>query len=426
MAVVQGFAHVEDITGVPIVWALFQYTKNLETHKENVKRKMVEWATTTTPDRPNQVSIDRSLYITDALMRDILALNFNPNGISAEVDTADKGLSILAVRARTAAQQSEIRRYEKAAEKSKRNWTMEVAAAEYVTAYDTGALPDNYDELMRCLGTYCALLHTLFGSKCLFYRNCYKLWATMNSDFVYGKRDKFVAITCRRIVWALIEEARLYFSHRLSVDDFLNAVMPEDIPYPTCSLAVIIQCVRDGAQIERSTFPDSWMPGSFTRSVASRGTAAPVHSVTASAGATPSVVSGITSAASTRGTQKQAIVVRATNIHPRIKSEMEAYIAKNKGVHLGALLEQVNLTIDDLPKLPPEVSGTNGVCYNWVLGRCTVDKCRHEDGHVNARDVTDEFVTELLRPLRPAIEDFTLNGLPPHTKRRNNKRRKRA
>lgn len=32
MAVIQGFAHVDDITGVPILWAMFQYTKNLETH----------------------------------------------------------------------------------------------------------------------------------------------------------------------------------------------------------------------------------------------------------------------------------------------------------------------------------------------------------------------------------------------------------
>lgn len=424
MAIIQGFAHVEDITGVPIIWALFQYTKSLDTHKDNVKRRMTKWASTTTRDRPEHVQIDRSLYITDAAMRDILALNFNPGGVAAEADTADKGLSILCCRARTSAQRAEIRRLEKAADKSKRNWSKKEAEDDEVTAYDTGALPDDYNELLRCLGTYCALLHTLFGEKCVFYRNCYKLWETMNSEFVFEKREKFGKLTCRRIVWALIEESRIFFAKRLSVDDFADAKFPEDIPYPTCSLATIIQCVRDGIEIERSTFPPTWYPGNATRTVVTgSGSAAPVPSIMAPT-ASPSVISGITTVAASTCTDKPPVTIRATNIHPLIKSEMEAYIAKVRGVHLTPLLNHANLTIDDLPKLPPEVSGTNGICYNWVLGRCTFDRCRHLDGHVNARDVTDEFVNELLRLLRPSITDFKTNGLPPNARRRNRRRRR--
>ena len=103
---------------------------------------------------------------------------------------------------------------------------------------------------------------------------------------------------------------------------------------------------------------------------------------------------------------------------------MEPYIAKCKGVNLTALLNHINSMIDDLPKLSPDVSGTNGICYNWVLGRCQLDNCRHQDGHVNARNVTDEFVSELLGKLRPGITEFMTNGVPQPTRRRNRRRRR--
>lgn len=423
MAVVMGFAHVDDIAGVPIIWALFQYSNKLDIHKDTLKRRMTEYAMTTTPDRPEQVTIDRSLYITDATMREIIAINFNPGGVSADADTADKGLSILVCRARTAAQRAEIKRYERTKDKSKRNWSKQEAEEDEVTAYDTGALPDDYNELLRCLGTYCALLHTLFGNKCVFYRNCYKLWTEMNSEVVCEKREKFTALFCRQIVWAILEESRAFFAQRLSVDDFDNAQLPEDIPYPTCSLAVVIQSVKYITPIERSTFPSSWYPGNASRAGRIGSVAVPVQSV-ATPGAAPSVVSGITTAASTRTQRTPApVAIRATNIHPTIKATMEPYIAKCKGINLTALLNQVNLTIDDLPKLSPEVSGTSGICYNWVLGRCQLENCRHLDGHVNARDVTDEFAADLLGKLRPGITEFMTNGLP--QPRRRNRRRRR-
>ena len=425
MAVIQGFAHVDDITGVPIIWALFQYTKNLDTHKENLKRKMAEWATST--DREVHVPIDRSLYIPHSTMREILSLNFNPGGVSAESEQADQGLSILICRARTNAQKAAIKKYERAAEKSKRNWSMADAAGDDVTAYDTGALPDDYNELLRCLGTYCALLYALFGKRCPFYRHCYALWTMLNSDLVCDKRDKFSALGCRQIVWAIIEESRIFFSKRLAVDDFLNAQHPDDIPYPMCSLANIVQNVRDSVEVNRLSFPPQWIPGG--RLLARTGGGfqavepAPVQSI-AGGGTTPSVVSGITTGSTARQSQRPPITIRSFNVHPAIKATMEPFIAKFKGVYLTPMLTHINQSIDDLPKLAPEVSGANGICYNYILGHCVMDNCRHMDGHVNARDVTDEFATELLNKLRPAITEFMANGLPPRARRRNRRRRR--
>jgi len=402
----------------------------METHKDNLRRKMTAWATSSA--REVQVPIERGLYIPDSTMKEILSLDFNPGGILAEAETADLGLSPLICRARTTAAKAAIRKYEKALEQSKKNRSMAEAQAVQgnKVAYDTGALPDNYHELLRCVGTYCAMLYALFGDRCVFYRHCYALWTAMNSDLVYEQRDDFTPLYCRQIVWAVLMESRVYFSHRLSVEDFLN-VHPDDIAFPKSNLLSIVQMVRDMAPIVRSSFPSAWYPAgapaqSSRVSVASASVPAnqqaPVQSVVPAGGATPSVVSGLTTG-SARAPRPPA-TIRSSDIHPSIKQAMEAYIAKNKGVYLSAILTHCNLTMDDLPKLGQDVSGVQGLCYNYILGRCTMDNCQYE--HVHVRDVTDEFATDLLSKLRPGITEFTTNGVPPGTRRRRRRRRANA
>lgn len=212
MAAVCGFAHSATIAGVPTIWAMFQYTKNMDAHKDNLRRKMMEWASD--PTRGTQVPIERSLYIPNSTMKEILTLTFNPGGILAEADMADLGLSPLICRARTTAAKMAIRKHERALENSRRNRSMAEAEAEEnnSTAYDLGSLPDDYHELLRCIGTFCALLHALFGNRCVFYRQCFDLWTVMNSDLIYEQRTAFSALYCRQIVWAVLMESRVYFS----------------------------------------------------------------------------------------------------------------------------------------------------------------------------------------------------------------------
>lgn len=426
MAIVKGFCHVYDIAQVPLIWALFQYTKNLETHKDNIRRRMVEWATS--PMLPEQVHIERSLYIPNSTLKEILTLTFNPGGILAEADAADLGISPLICRSRTVAAKTAIRKYEKALDQSRRSRSMAEAEAELnkKPAYDSGALPDNYHDLLRCIGTYCALLHTLFGERCVFYRQCYALWTETNSDLVHEQRDEFSALYCRQIVWAVLMESRIYFSQRLALDDFTN-VHPDDMRYPRSNLYKVVTQVRDMEPIVRSSFPAAWYPAGSGRShsvapavTTNAGTVAPVQSISASTGGAPSVVSGLMAATTTR-TPRPPITIRTTDIHPRIKTMMEPCIAKNKGVWLGAMLTHLNLTIDDLPRLP-EMGGTGTLCYNFILGHCKMENCQHE--HAHARDLTDEFVTDLLSKLRPGIEEFTTNGLPPGTRRRRRRPRR--
>ena len=82
------------------------------------------------------------------------------------------------------------------------------------TAYNIGDLPDDYHELLRCIGTFCALLHALFGERCPYYRQCYALWTVMNSDLIHEQRASFDALYCRQIVWAVLMESRVFFNQQ--------------------------------------------------------------------------------------------------------------------------------------------------------------------------------------------------------------------
>jgi hypothetical protein len=148
---------------------------------------------------------------------------------------------------------------EQAAEWSQRNLTHAEAEEEQAATTDVSALPDNYHELLRCIGTYCALLHTLFGPRCVFYKHCFILWNTMHSDVVYKHRTLFTELFCCKIVWAVLEEGRAYFSQRLSPDDFA-ASHPDDIVFPRSMLILLENNIRTQTPILRSSFPLAWMP----------------------------------------------------------------------------------------------------------------------------------------------------------------------
>ncbi len=61
---------------------------------------------------------------------------------------------------------------------------------------------------------------------------------------------------------------------------------------------------------------------------------------------------------------------------------------------------------------------TVSASLNYILGSCPNPSCARIDGHVAATDIPDDFATELLQKLRPAITEFMTNGAPRRPKRR--------
>ena len=120
-------------------------------------------------------------------------------------------MSLLICRARTSDNKVALKQRELAEDRTR---STRLLAEEQELGPDTTPklCLEDYNELLWCVGTYCALLHTFFGRKCPYFKHCYQLWETMDSDFVYECRLFITPLYCRQLVWAIIEEGGAYFS----------------------------------------------------------------------------------------------------------------------------------------------------------------------------------------------------------------------
>ena len=112
-----------------------------------------------------------------------------------------------------------------------------------------------YLELLHDVGTFCALIRTLFGDQCDYFQNLYDLWTMLNSEQVYAKLEQFNPQMVRQITWAILEESRQFFFRTMTEDELAwgNAW------FPTSHLMNIIGTdVSKGVEIRLGNFPDKW------------------------------------------------------------------------------------------------------------------------------------------------------------------------
>ncbi len=78
----------------------------------------------------------------------------------------------------------------------------------------------NYWDFKLNIATFMALVWVLFGNRCDYYHNLYKIYTVMDMQEVLQLKGKFTPEICRRITWVIHNNGRA----------FLNMVLtPEDI-----------------------------------------------------------------------------------------------------------------------------------------------------------------------------------------------------
>ena len=109
------------------------------------------------------------------------------------------------------------------------------------------------------------------------------------------------------------------------------------------------------------------------------------------------------------GASQQQRGIRQSNVHPTIKALMEPFILRHGQLQLTRIMMVGGVTWPDMPRIERLVeNGTNNLCYNYILGKCTSRYCTHRRmGHINATDMTDEFTTKLCTTLRPGVDNMT-------------------
>lgn len=426
-AILRGFSHCPTNAGLQPIWGLFSQTKNIDTHRLHLREAMIAWSVKW------GVTITGGIELSKIAIEDIVNLRFNPGGSVAYYATAEKGISILLCRNRPGEERESARLRELAAEESAANITMAEALALRRNAPQSP--PDNYIELKTCIGTFCAMLWALFGDQCEYLKKLHEIYTCLNSDRVTECWANFEPLFCRQLVWAIIDDGREYFSQKMLPDKF---VVPPGgyIAFPQSSLEELIRPIKRQSPIESATFPSQWLirsggaPSTTALTTGSRqpaaATTAPVgtvfaptrtsttnnnnnnsHHVTTNA----SVASRTTTASSLTGTTQQANqrTIRQTNVHQSIKDLLEPFILRHGQLQLTRIMMVAGVTWPDMPKIDRLVTnGTNHLCYNFILGKCTSRYCTHRrSGHINATDVPDAFATSLCNVLRPGIEQMT-------------------
>lgn len=191
-----------------------------------------------------------ALFFETKVLEDIVKLKLNP--LQTGDPSLARGLNILICHPRTQSEIEEICMNEEAAMATRGNRKLdeELKLARLLPRKPATSFLD----LKLNLGTYCALIHTLFGDECGFYIDLLTLRRCLNMPSVNMLREKFTADMCKRITWAIISEGRDYFLQIKLKGDFRE----RPITYPMSLLSSTHDYVRTVVPVQRANYPQEW------------------------------------------------------------------------------------------------------------------------------------------------------------------------
>ena len=263
------------------------------------------------------------------------------------------------------------------------------------------------------IATFLALLWALFGEACHLYQKLLQIYLILRLPAIMYAKHAFTPLLCRQTVWAIYDDSRNFFSHRLTPDEFKTGQHPS---FPVSLLDDIIGDVRYQRPIHRSSFPYAWREQ----------TNLPPHPGAKTAPTGPSPFNGGSSGAP--GTLAQAAGHRTdgdketaylsakeleqavSHVEKDIKAMMMPLYKKyNLQLPISQLAEAAGIKMDDLPRIPDLVNkmGKNNLCYNHVLGKCMHGaKCRFRlaKGHINGDRLPPQFVQEICGALKTGVD----------------------
>ncbi len=189
---VMTYSGIEDPEDCQVIWTIFsKKKKNVEACRQYLMKGMAEY----TYDR--RISINAGIYLEQETMKSILDLHFNQGEGIAYVQSAAIGLSILCCSSRPNNKTEEIKERELALNTTE-NTRLFNKYLKHVKGAKRQPVNDFWD-LTQNIATYMALLWVLFGDRCNYYWNIYKIHSVMDLPEVQQLRTKFTPEIVRRI-----------------------------------------------------------------------------------------------------------------------------------------------------------------------------------------------------------------------------------
>jgi hypothetical protein len=248
VAALKGYCGVVNPAGIPTIWDSFQQTQEIVSHRHNLRVTMFKWAKDTSKD------INKAPFFTEQTVKDIMGLQFNPGEAVPTYSSAQRGISILTCRPKSAHKVETIKDYKEA-----HRATAHTAQFNEVRRHKKtppSPPPDNDFELRLSINTFCALIWTLFGDECDYYKGLLEVCKTLDQQEVHIIKDSFTANVCPRITWAILSNRHSFFNTVLVE---LQIQRGECFKWPTSLIHKITDDVRFAKPIKRLHYPTKWL-----------------------------------------------------------------------------------------------------------------------------------------------------------------------
>jgi hypothetical protein len=233
VAMVMGLACVTHPDCVPIIWTkCFSATKNPDVIQLHLKEQMQQWALA------QGIIINSAVHFPEQLLTDIATLRFNPGGSLTSGTWIVRGLAIMCCTPYKPGIWDEIRTKEDTAKATATTWTFSEELKRAKGSQHTP--PSTQGKLWLALDTFCALIQTLRGSKCNYYKALVELHLILMADTVQALRSQFTLYTIRSYFWAIINDGCDYLGKQLLKQHFalgtpkLPTSLLDDILYDVC------------------------------------------------------------------------------------------------------------------------------------------------------------------------------------------------
>ena len=138
-----------------------------------------------------------NIFFKQKTIEDIINLRFNPGEGIAQYRTCEQGISILVCRPRGITETERLRDVEHATEATRGTRTFKEASN--LTTTKPRLPASTFHEVRRNIGTFCAFIHALCGSKCEYYLKLMDLKRIFDDSSTQTIKDAFNINVCRCI-----------------------------------------------------------------------------------------------------------------------------------------------------------------------------------------------------------------------------------
>ncbi len=355
---------VSDARAIPNIWFVIQSSKgkSYDSYRAHLAKSTNAWC------QANHIKQDKSIYLPTNFFKDLVALQFNPGGLVAQYSSVAKIMSMLACRLVTAVEAKYQQGYEEAMDQTKGTRSLKELLKGNRGKVITP--PPDYMQLKLNIGSYCAILWSIFGEQCDFYRKLLKIYRILDRKECFTIREAYTKEICARITWAIVDVGHSFFGRNPVASNFTAGAR---LQFSMLLLESITDAVRNALPIQRATFPKEWLtptPSPLGQGGGEYQGGGGYQSPRQPAGPpltnwpnpAPAITPALSGGPSPGGPRKQG----GEDVqNPKIKTLMDPYLQKyNNYIDLSALLTASGKRFGDLPTLPQYWSpqGATFVC----------------------------------------------------------------